>query len=79
MITLRYDCLEILFLERELTSKVIKDSLRMSSSSRLSAIPKKLVLLTAVIGLSAKLKVFNSGRVCVISGTTVRSLALRSK
>lgn len=67
------------FRRKKFTSNVNKDNLRISNSSRLSAIPKKLVLVTAVIGLSAKLKVFNSGRVCVINGTTVRSLALRSK
>lgn len=47
----------------ELTSKTDSASLRMSSSSRLSATPRKLVFVITVIGLFAKLKVFNSGNV----------------
>lgn len=47
----------------QVTSKTAGASLRTSSSSRLLATPRKLVFVIAVIGLSAKLKLFNSGNV----------------
>lgn len=72
-------CCENVKCEQELTSKIDKLSLCMSSSSRLSATPRKLVFVMVVMGLSAKLKVFNSGNVWVINGTTVKSLKLKSK